>query len=112
MLIASSGFITVKHNFEPLLELFNLRFPGYERILFPGAPILNDLDDELREKLNGYLAAVRQAGAEFAHAGISAETKKRLAQPLISVEEYNRRANEQYREKNPTVVNSRNKWAD
>lgn len=76
--ISTCGFYTAKGNYESVNAMFDhfLGKGGYE-IVYCGQGELFRVP-ELHERTDAYLAAVKEAGAEFMRGGITADTRERL----------------------------------
>jgi multimeric flavodoxin WrbA/putative sterol carrier protein len=93
VLISTCGFFTVENNYDALVKQFDILFSSnYAKILCPEGELFRV--PQLRERIDEYLALVRQAGAEFASSGgFSSETEKLLAEPLYPKEAFLKMAN-------------------
>ena len=93
VLISTCGFCSVENNYEALLKQFEILYGenltkiiGTEGELFR-AP-------QLEKRTGEYLSCARQAGREYASSGsITADTAKKLSQPLYAPEVFIEMAN-------------------
>ena len=93
VLICTSGFSTKKSNYEPLIDFFS-RYYGADspRILCPEGELFSV--PEMEPFTGKYLAAVKQAGREYAKdGGFSTETAKALDELVIPEELFIQLAN-------------------
>jgi len=89
-LISTCGFWTADGNYDSIIKLFERGGNAVNHRTFTifsgqGGLFEQPEHDELTQP---YLDAVRKAGAEFAAGGVSEESQKFLAQPILSREEY------------------------
>lgn len=82
MLISTCGFYSAEKNYDSVLQMFShiCGKDGFEHI-FCGQGELFSVP-ELHQWTDEYLAIVKQAGAEYLHGGISAETRSALVELL------------------------------
>lgn len=82
VVISTCGFYTAEGNYNSVIAMFDHFFgkDGYEKI-FCGQGELFRVE-ELNSRTQEYLDSVEQAGAEFAHGGISDETRQKLNEML------------------------------
>lgn len=94
VLISTCGFPSVRRNYEALSEQFDLMLGAgnYESVLCPEGELFRQ--PELRGRTGRYLDLVRQAGAEYARAGvISEQTGRRLSELLYPQDAFLQMAN-------------------
>lgn len=88
VVISTCGFFTAKGNYESVNAMFDhfLGKGNYETIYCPEGELFRV--PELHDKTDAYLGVVRQAGAEFMQAGITAGTREKLETPLFPREAF------------------------
>ncbi len=91
ILISTCGFWTPTGNYDGVLSMFHHMLGHSYTTLFCGQGELFRVP-ELKDRTEAYLEAVRQAGAEYAAGGISAETTAILAEPLYPRDVFERMA--------------------
>ncbi len=83
VVISTCGFYTAEGNYESVNAMFDhILGKGSYETLYCGQGELFRVP-ELRDRTDAYLDNVRQAGAEFAQSGITAETREKLGELLF-----------------------------
>jgi putative sterol carrier protein len=93
VLISTCGFFTVKHNYEPLIQQFEIMFADRcAKILCPQGELFRI--PQLEEKTGEYLSCVTKAGEEYIKTGyFSGDTQQVLSEPLFPPEQFMEMAN-------------------
>jgi len=93
VLISTCGFFTVKYNYEPLIQQFDIMFGDRcATILCPQGELFRI--PELSEMTSAYLSGVARAGEEYIRTGhISVDTRQKLSEPLFPPEQFVAMAN-------------------
>ena len=92
VVISTCGFHTAKGNYDGVTAMFDhMLGKGQYTTIFCGQGELFRVP-ELRQRTAEYLDAVKRAGEEFAHNGITAQTRSLLEQPLYPREVFERMA--------------------
>jgi len=92
-LISTCGFFTVQHNYEPLIQQFEIMFADRcTQILCPQGELFRI--PQLIEKTGEYLSCVKKAGEEYIKTGrFSGDTQQALSEPLFPPEQFMEMAN-------------------
>jgi putative sterol carrier protein len=93
VLISTCGFFTVKHNYEPLIQQFEIMFANRcAKILCPQGELFRI--PQLEEKTGEYLSCVTKAGEEYINMGhFSGDMQQVLSEPLFPPEQFMEMAN-------------------
>ena len=81
VIVSTCGFWTTKGNYDGVTFMFDRLNKKYETVFCAQGELFQM--PQLKAIADGYLETVRRAGAEYAGAGISRETRDALAQPLL-----------------------------
>ena len=93
VLISTCGFHTTEGNYDSVKAMFDRLYGKNEYELLCSAQGELFRVPELRSRTDQYLAYVRLAGSEFVGKGISADSRKKLSEPLYPRDVFEKMAN-------------------